>query len=207
MGNIEKFDIIARQYDIPGRIEIAKVIADEIRRHVTVGKSAIDYGCGTGIVGLELLNIFSNVLFIDASPKMIEIVEEKLERINAENAKAMCLDFEVETPPNLKTDYILVVQTLLHIKDTESILSQLYSLLNTDGHLIIVDFDKTEGIESTEVQHGFGQEELINDILKLGFSKATAHTFYRGEKIFMGKDAGVFLLDAKKIDFNNLSKK
>lgn len=56
MGNIEKFDCIASQYDTFDRIEVAKIIADTIRTYVIdgKGKSAIDYGCGTGLVGMQL---------------------------------------------------------------------------------------------------------------------------------------------------------
>ena len=38
MGNIEKFDSMASQYDKPERIEISKIISDEIHSKVGNGE-------------------------------------------------------------------------------------------------------------------------------------------------------------------------
>lgn len=69
MGNSEKFNLIAGRYDTPERIETARIIADTISAYAQDGKekSAIDYGCGTGLVGMELLGDFKSMLFVDAS--------------------------------------------------------------------------------------------------------------------------------------------
>ena len=60
MGNTDKFEMIASSYDTPERIHIAKVSADAIREYVmdSKNKSAIDFGCGTGLVGMNLLDDF-----------------------------------------------------------------------------------------------------------------------------------------------------
>lgn len=34
MGNIEKFDMVANQYDTPKRIKISKIISDNIRKYI-----------------------------------------------------------------------------------------------------------------------------------------------------------------------------
>jgi hypothetical protein len=46
MGNIEKFNEMASKYDSPARLEIAGVITNELRSHITDAKdkTAIDYG-------------------------------------------------------------------------------------------------------------------------------------------------------------------
>ncbi|KGE19390.1 hypothetical protein [Paenibacillus wynnii] len=53
MGNTDKFEMIADSYDISERIQIAKVSSDAIREYLgdAKRKSAIDFGCGTGLVG------------------------------------------------------------------------------------------------------------------------------------------------------------
>lgn len=168
MGNIEKFDYIASRYDTPEREEIAEVIADTIREYIVNGKEkdAVDYGCGTGLVGMKLLSDFRSVLFIDASSNMIEQVKQKISRTNAHNAKALCRDLEVESSLELHADYVFIVQTLLHIKEIVPVLKSLYNIVNEGGHLLIVDFDKNEDIASDEVHNGFEQEELINIVKK-----------------------------------------
>ncbi|MEX5521343.1 hypothetical protein [Bacillus cereus] len=73
MGNIDKFERFANTYDNSERIQIAKVSSDAIRHYLVDAKSknAIDFGCGTGLVGMNLLNEFNFMLFMDASQNMI----------------------------------------------------------------------------------------------------------------------------------------
>ncbi len=200
MGNIEKFDSMANYYDTPERIEISKIISDNIRAQVTKAteKCAIDFGCGTGLVGLNLLDVFSSVLFIDASQNMVDVIKNKLEYLRVENADTLCIDLETIQPENLHADYIILSHVLLHIKDINAILSRLYSILNKGGHLFIIDFDKNESITSADVHNGFEQDNLIKTIIGLGFNKAEARTFYHGGKMFMNQDASLFLLNATK---------
>ncbi|MDL2300172.1 class I SAM-dependent methyltransferase [Clostridiaceae bacterium OttesenSCG-928-D20] len=199
MGNIEKFDAMASRYDTEDKDIVAKIIADEIAKNLsdTEGKTLLDYGCGTGLVGLRLLKHFSSAVFVDASQNMVSELEKKLEELEITNAIALCLDLE-EKSFKLSADYIIVVQTLLHIKNPEPLIAELFGLLNPGGHLIIVDFDKNEAIISSEVHNGFVQSELICALKSIGFSDASAYTFYSGEKLFMRTDASLFLLDAEK---------
>lgn len=88
MGNTDKFDMIANMYDTPERIHIAKVSSDAIRKYVgdAKDKKAIDFGCGTGLVGMNLINDFHSVLFLDTSENMIQQVEQKISAGNIRNA-------------------------------------------------------------------------------------------------------------------------
>ncbi len=197
MGNIEKFDAMATQYDTPERARIAKIIAGAIRKRVASGadKCAVDYGCGTGLVGICLADIFDSLVLIDASPNMIEQVNAKIAGIP--NAEALCRDFSRE-PPDVRADYIFLTQVLLHVKDIEPFLASLFAALNPGGRLLIVDFNKNEAVASELVHNGFDQSELAEVLKRIGFLSADSETFYRGERIFMNQDASLFILDARK---------
>ncbi|SEN49950.1 Methyltransferase small domain-containing protein [Amphibacillus marinus] len=67
MGNTDKFDMIANNYDTAERIELASLTAHAIadKLYQTETKHAIDFGCGTGLVGLNLLAKFKSILFLD----------------------------------------------------------------------------------------------------------------------------------------------
>ena len=71
MGNTDKFDSIANSYDNPERTRIAMVASDAIKEYLgdTRSKSAIDFGCGTGLVGMNLVNEFESLLFMDMLEK------------------------------------------------------------------------------------------------------------------------------------------
>ncbi|WP_019637763.1 class I SAM-dependent methyltransferase [Paenibacillus fonticola] len=200
MANTDKFEMIANMYDTPERIQIAKVSSEAIREYVVDAKSknAVDFGCGTGLVGMNLLNEFHSMLFLDTSPNMIHQVKQKISDFNIRNADTLCFDFEQEGLSDLHADYIFMAQVLLHIPDVEFVLSKLFDVLNDGGHLLIVDFNKNENIVSDIVHNGFHQDELSGMMTKIGYKNIQSKTFYHGSKIFMGQDASMFVLDAQK---------
>lgn len=158
----------------------------------------MDYGCGTGLVGFGLIDKFKAMLFVDSSPQMIEQVKRKIEDGRIESASTLCCAFSVELPRTIQVDYVIMSQVLLHIKNSDLILARLYEILKKDGHLIIVDFDKNQVIISDKVHNGFEQKELIRLVKQVGFASVSSHTFYHGQRIFMNKDASLFILNAKK---------
>lgn len=200
MGNTDKFDMIANHYDTSERVQIAKVSSDAIKEYLvgTKSKDAIDFGCGTGLVGINLLNEFRSMLFLDTSQNMLNIIDQKISDSNALNASTLCYDFETSTQLSIRADYIFMVQVLLHIQDFESVLSRLYDVLNFEGHILIVDFNKNDEVVSDMVHNGFDQKQLTEIMSKIGYKDIQTKTFYTGSKLFMGQDASLFILDAKK---------
>lgn len=200
MGNTDKFETIANKYDIPERIQIAKVSSDAIRNYLVdaKNKNAIDFGCGTGLVGMNLLNEFNSMLFLDTSQNMINQIKQKITDFNIKNVDTLCFDIEKESLSGLHVDYIFMAQVLLHIQEVELVLSRLFDVLNEGGHLLIVDFNKNEKIVSDIVHNGFNPEDLTDIMTKIGYRDIQFKTFYTGSKIFMGHDASMFILDSKK---------
>jgi Methylase involved in ubiquinone/menaquinone biosynthesis len=200
MGNTDKFEMIADVYDTPERLQIAKIASDAIREYSGDGKNkrAIDFGCGTGLVGMNLLGDFQSILFLDTSQNMIRQIKKKISDSDIQNAETLCFDFENGSLTDLHADYIFMVQVLLHIKDLEPVLSRLYDVLNPDGHLIIVDFDKNEEVISDMVHNGFDQECLADLLSNIGLQEIQSKIFYSGSRIFMGQDASLFILDSQK---------
>lgn len=191
---------MAARYDREDRVAQAQIIVRAMRRELldTAGKTAMDFGCGTGLIGLGLIDLFASVLFVDTSPEMIEQVQTKLEAGQIGSAAALCRDLLADPPAEPMVDVIITAQVLLHIPDTRLVLERLYDSLHPGGQLFIADFDKNEQVSSDKVHNGFDQNELIALAKEIGFAAARSHTFYRGEKIFMNTDASMFLLIAQK---------
>lgn len=201
METTDIFSQMADRYDTEDRIKSAKIIAKEIRATLAgthIHGSALDYGCGTGLVGLELVDIFDSLLLVDPVAPMIEQVDKKIKNSGIQTAGTSCCDFLTQPLPLLQFDCILLSQVLLHIKNTRLILTRLYDALKDGGHLIIVDFDKNDSISSDKVHNGFLQSELANLLAHIGYHRAGSHTFYHGKNLFMNQDASLFILDAKK---------
>jgi len=133
---MEDFDLVAKDFDTNKRFERAKIIAEEIRLHISDGhmKSALEYGSGTGLVGIQLINDISSILFVDSSGAMIEQVRQKLLNLGRQVDCAICHDFMVNVPQNLRVDYIFSSLVLHHIKDTKTIFSRLHEILNLNSY-------------------------------------------------------------------------
>jgi len=208
-GNaVENFDLMAKDFDTDKRTARAKAIADEIRRHILAGrKSAIEFGCGTGLVGLQLVDSFKTLLLIDSSVEMVRQVERKLEGLNHPAVSTLCYDLLKNAPKNLRADYIFSSLVLHHITDTEAILHRFYAMLNNGGHLLIVDIDEDDGsfhakYPDFDGYNGFNHSFLKELALKAGFSNVNIEAFYYDSKVYNGKESpySLFILDAVKGD-------
>ena len=177
---MEYFDMMSKNFDTDERTTRAVAIADKIRTLITDcgTKSAIEFGCGTGLVGFQLIDVFQSLVLMDSSAGMISKVEEKLQSLEIPNASALFCDLSVETPENLRVDYIFSSMALHHVDDTEAILRTFRDLLNDGGHLLIVDLDKEDGSFHSDVpgfdgHNGFEQSALRGLTENAGFTKVT----------------------------------
>ena len=204
---MEYFDMMSKNFDTDERTTRAVAIADKIRALIADGgtKSAIEFGCGTGLVGFQLIDIFQSLVLMDSSAGMIGKVEEKLQSLKAPNASALLCDLSVETPENLRVDYIFSSMALHHVGDTEAILRTFRDLLNDGGHLLIVDLDKEDGSFHSDVpgfdgHNGFEQSSLRDLTTRAGFGEVTMETFYHDVKAADGGEApySLFIMDATK---------
>ena len=210
MGNTEKFQMMAHQYDTADRIVNAKLSADMIREAFDAkeskGKNAMDFGCGTGLVGLSLLDVFDSMTFLDTSSNMLEIVAKKVE-VNMDGAssdqnriKLLCVDLEADNAIEGSWDVIFMVQVLLHVSDPMALIAKLYRHISPSGKLIIIDFDENEAVKSDLVHAGFNQTVRAKGLEQLGFKGITSKTFYEADNLFMKQRASQFIMVAEKGD-------
>lgn len=194
------FDRMAECYDSERRIDESAIITDAIRARLvgTENKRLIDYGCGTGLIGLDLADCFEEVILVDSSPKMVKEAQKKIDKNDLSNARALRADFSTQVPKDLQADYVILSLVLLHVEDFLGVLGALCNLVERGGHVIIVDFNENENVISDKVHNGFDQDELRKLFECMGFSLISSKTFYHGRKMFMGQDASLFLMDAMK---------
>ena len=204
---MEDFNLMAEGYDTDVRLRRAKIIADKIKSYVADGqnKNALEYGCGTGLVGLLLKDVFKQLLLIDSSSEMIKQVKLKMDKQGNPNIEACCCDLMVGVPKMPNIDYIFSSLVMHHIMDTREFLYRLHSLLNSEGRLLIVDIDKEDGGFHAKYpdfagHNGYEHSHLIELASDIGFRKATIETFYHDIKMFNGKENpySLFIFEAVK---------
>ncbi|MDF3818582.1 class I SAM-dependent methyltransferase [Leptospira sp. 96542] len=195
------FDQMAKQYDTNERVGLANRIREKILPHFgnDPEQDFLDFGCGTGLLGLELAAQCKQVLLYDASDTMLQVVEGKINQRNITNAKTISLS-GLKSPDFLGVDLILVSLVLLHIPNTQSILEELFGYLKPNGRLFLIDFDETNLVSHPKVHSGFNQNVLATTLEKVGFAKIDIQTILFEKKVFMNEDASLFLCIAGKGD-------
>ena len=195
MNHIDKFDQLATRYDTPLNIQMANLAADAIRRFKDKNNSKIaaDIGCGTGLVGLNLLDDFDSMLFADGSKNMLKEVEKKLSQRGATNANTLHLDMENDIQLSYKVDTLILSLVLHHIANHQQLLSNLYDNLNDGGQLLIIEMEKQE-----HNHHGIECSELTARLFAVGFQNIQSETFYDAPKENDYHNAPRFIISARK---------
>ncbi|GIO20639.1 S-adenosylmethionine-dependent methyltransferase [Oceanobacillus oncorhynchi subsp. incaldanensis] len=195
------FNRMAKKYDTEERIELATVIADEIKKSIAEKQyhSILDYGGGTGLVAFQLADRFEKGWIVDASEEMIQVAQAKIEQQQLKHFKAMECNLAEEDNLDVYADIIILSLVLLHVPDIETLLQKLSTRLNPNGILIIADFDKNEKIQHPKVHNGFTEAEINQALNHAGLRDTEMHTFHHhGSNIFMNQDASLFIATGKK---------
>jgi ubiquinone/menaquinone biosynthesis C-methylase UbiE len=201
------FDNYAKNWDTDKRIDRARVIANEISNTIIMDEnySAMEFGCGTGLVSFNLYEKFKSIALIDSSKEMISILNSKIEECQVTNMIPYHLDITNKSSVDMKFDVIYTSMVLHHIQDTKAIIKRFYELLNKDGYLCIVDLDEEDGsfhknYPEFDGHNGFNQDDLKNTLISCGFKDIESNTFYYDEKIIKSEKVkySLFLMKGRK---------
>jgi ubiquinone/menaquinone biosynthesis C-methylase UbiE len=202
------FDQKARHWDSnPVKIKRAKTIADEIigRVPLSVHMTALEYGCGTGLLSFALHPYLGQIALADSSPGMLTLLKEKIVSSGLKNMIPLRLDLTIDALPTERYDLIYTLMTLHHVVDMDKVLIGFYHLLNRPGLLCLVDLDREDGSFHTPEDHaihsGFDRDELAEHVTRAGFQKIdfkTVHEMTKGKGHGM-KTYTLFLMVAEKI--------
>lgn len=141
-----QFDRVAEEYDF-----VNSLLNDYtffISNLSSSKGSALDIGCGSGILADELAKYYDKVVGIDISDEMLTIAKMKRLRSNTcfLNMNAERLNFDH------KFDFIVSRTTFHHLNDIPSVINQMKDLLHEGGKIVIVD--NVSEVE-TPAAHGY----------------------------------------------------
>ncbi|PHK48491.1 class I SAM-dependent methyltransferase [Staphylococcus edaphicus] len=200
--NKDRFEQIAYKYDRPERIKLAQIIAQETNQLLnhTSYHSLLDYGGGTGLVTLNIDHHFEQVTLMDASSQMVDIFDTKISLLEKSSIKTLVGDvFATDNPLGQSSyDVIVLSLVLLHSGDYKGLLHKLYTHLNPEGMLILVDFDKNEKVHHPKIYNGFEHSDILETFADIGLSQTQAYTFHTGDYIFMNQQASLFIASGSK---------
>ncbi len=200
-----RFDKAAPGWDTERRAARAHAVALQMRAAIPPGGSGMEYGCGTGLVGLSLSDHFSSLLLMDASPGMIEAARGKLGQPQYAHVRACVGDLMAGYRPAECYDAIIHAMVLHHIRDTAGALAALHALLSPGGTLCFADIDEEDGSfhaddPAFDGHNGFRQPALRALMREQMFVNVRSHTFYRDIRMAAGREApySLFLMTGSK---------
>lgn len=176
---IHKCPTEGENYDSPQIIKLAKETADIIKNQknikLTKDSNILDFGAGTGLIGLNFINEVKQVIFEDVSKAMLDYLEYKCELQGIKNYSifnGIIEDYKTEE----KFDLITAGLVVHHIEDLNSLFSKFLEILKPKGYLCITDLKKDAPMFDIGDHHhhkmphrGFIPEELCEKLKKSGF--------------------------------------
>ncbi len=200
------FDARARDWDEdPMKIERAAAVAGGIRRRVPLGAdtSALEYGCGTGLLSFALRAELGPITLADTSAGMLAVVRDKIAAGRYAAMTALHLDLLADPIDAHRFDLVMTLMTLHHIADTEAILGRFYAVTRPGGHLCVADLDREDGAfhgPGFRGHLGFDRDALGRIASRCGFQDIVFDTVYCIRKTIDGRtrDFSVFLMTARR---------
>jgi len=202
------FDKAAPTWDQePRRVKLADEVARAIIEAARPSRAmeVLDFGCGTGLLTLQLQPLVGSITGIDSSPGMLEVLNAKVKSQRLANVRTECLD--LDRGDKLAGAYHLVVSSMVlhHVRDIAPLLGQFYRILRPAGQLCIADLDPDDGqFHSTNegVFHdGFAEAALRQSFAEAGLADVRHCTAAKVPKPVAGgveRVFTVFLMTGRK---------
>ncbi len=204
--NNNDFDSRARFWDSnPVHQERSGAIAAKMLEMIPVhGRMRVlEYGAGTAILGGLLAPYFKEIVLMDSSKEMVEVMKEKISANSIENLIPVVGNLEKEEYHGGQFDLIYSQMVFHHISDISFLLGKLYSLVNPGGYIAIADLYKEDGSfhgEGFSGHNGFDVVQLMSMLEFANFKHVKAETCFIMKKIIDGqtREYPLFLLIGRK---------
>ncbi|MBU1140292.1 MAG: class I SAM-dependent methyltransferase [Proteobacteria bacterium] len=199
------FDKAATDWDKKQRrVQLAAKISTAIARlPLSADMDALEYGCGTGLVGLALAPALGHLTCIDTSQGMLDVLQEKIRDQGISNVRPLRCDLLIDDYSK-RHDLIFCAMTLHHIQESDTLLLRFAELLKQGGYLALADLAQEDGsFHDSSVtgvhHHGFDREQLAALLTAAGLIDVKSeiiHIMTKGEE--EDRKYPVFLLTGHK---------
>lgn len=202
MTSTNRFDQAAATWDLEEmRVGLARGVAGAITSRVPLSKDMdlLDFGCGTGLVSLELAPQVGALTGADTSPGMLKTLAEKAE---AAGIPVTLRTLDPAEPLDLGGPYGLIASsmTLHHVADVPALFRQFARCLPPGGWVALADLDEEDGSfhgDMPGVHHqGFSRQDIQGWLEEAGFQEINVETATVPLKA--GRHYPVFLATARR---------
>lgn len=190
-SKVNFFDEAASLWDTePKRVELSKSVGTTILNQArpTRDMDVLDYGCGTGLLGLFLLPHVHSVTGVDSSAGMLQVLEDKIQAGGIQQMRTEKLDLQHDPIPAAQYHLIASNMVMHHVEKIEVLVRAFHQMLSPGGILALADLDTEPGLfhgpdTSGSVFHlGFDRDEFMALLGRNGFTDlqaVTAHVVHK----------------------------
>jgi 2-polyprenyl-3-methyl-5-hydroxy-6-metoxy-1,4-benzoquinol methylase len=152
--------------DNPVRVKLSNDIAGAIKQqiHLTPEMDIMDYGCGTGVLSLQLRPFVRSLTGVDSGQGMLDIFRAKAAGMKLDNVKTLLVDTDKGVVLTGSYDLVICSMTLHHVKVIEPLFHQFSKVTRPGGYLCIADLDPDDGLfhenSAGVFHHGFEKTAL-----------------------------------------------
>lgn len=184
------FDLKAREWDKDlKKVARAELFASKMAAFLNpqAGNTALEFGCGTGLVSFALKDYFATITLADTSQGMIEVAKEKagLQQITHFNVlKINLLDDMADIP---QVDVLYSMLTFHHLPSPAEGFKRLSGFIKNGGHLVIADLMPEDGSfhepgDYGDLHLGFSREQIKGWMKQAGIEMLFYEELFKIEK-------------------------
>ncbi|TIH13189.1 class I SAM-dependent methyltransferase [Marinifilum sp. JC120] len=203
----DEFTRKAKEWDSnPERKRIADEFAAEVEQAVdfTAESKVLDFGCGTGLVGLRFGKRVKTLFALDTSAAMLDMLNAKIQTEDFGNVRVIPVALHEAGIPEESLDAIFTSMAMHHVEELPEVLELMGKLLKNDGQLVIGELLPEDGSfhgDNVVPYNGFEPEELAVMVVEAGFSAAEYHEhgiYNKPDKEGVVRQYGTFVLVGRK---------
>lgn len=202
------FDDRAQSWDADvSKVERAQAFASKIIKFVKLERSftAMEYGCGTGLLSIQLRDKFAEIFLVDTSAGMLSVLKQKIEEGGIANFRPTLVDLQQLPAPIGSFDVIFTMMTLHHVADIPSLLAAFWQNMAPGGYLCISDLVSEDGSfhandPAFDGHHGFERAFIGSALVAAGFTVEQYEVYFTLSKMVKNqkRDYPLFCVIAQK---------
>jgi len=189
----------------PQVIALANLFAAELDQIVPdpSGRAILEFGCGTGLIGLRYVGKAASLDMVDASPAMLDVLRAK-DEANTDTVTVHQGEIADQAIDPESIDWLITNMALHHVEDIPALLAQLRRLVKPGGRMTIGELEAEPGtFHAPEIvpHNGFDPQDLARVLEDAGFTVNGAHTFLtvpRKDNDGVTREYSCFVLDATR---------
>ena len=177
MESKQYFETIATEWDKKRTSFFSERVREKAFSKVNIHQDTIiaDLGCGTGFISEGLVNKKVQIIAIDQSEAMLEVMKQKFS--NYSNISYFTGSSGALPVVSDSVDIVFANMYLHHTPDPFDAIKEVFRILKSNGSLIITDLDEHDfkflATEQYDIWMGFSRTDIENWFVKAGFKEVS----------------------------------